>query len=111
MRKRAVPIVETRPSRCSRSPRNLDAAGGPPASRQTNPRSNVQTVKVSYTIVSDTVTPNLKARLSRVRNPKPALRRMGQGLLNWTHRAAPEATMREGLAAALERGTAVRRAR
>jgi shikimate 5-dehydrogenase len=29
----------------------------------------------------------------------------------WTHRAAPEAAMREGLAAALEGGTAARRAR
>lgn len=37
-------------------------------------------MKVTYTIVSDTVTPDLKARLARVQNPEPELRRMGQAL-------------------------------
>ena len=44
-------------------------------------------MKVSYTIVSDTVTPDLKARLARVQNPEPALRRMGEKLVEWAQKA------------------------
>ena len=44
-------------------------------------------MKISYTIVSDTVTPDLKARLARVQNPEPALRRMGEVLVNWARQA------------------------
>lgn len=44
-------------------------------------------MKVTYTIVSDTVTPDLKARLARVQNPEPELRRMGQTLADWAKRA------------------------
>ncbi len=44
-------------------------------------------MKVSYTIVSDTVTPDLKARLARVQNPEPALRRMGEELAEWAKNA------------------------
>ncbi len=44
-------------------------------------------MKVTYTIVSNMVTPDLKARLARVQNPEPALRRMGQTLADWAKRA------------------------
>ena len=44
-------------------------------------------MKVTYTVVSDTVTPDLRARLARVQNPEPAMRRMGQVLVNWARQA------------------------
>ncbi len=44
-------------------------------------------MKISYTIVSDTVTPDLKARLARVQNPETALRRMGEELVEWAQKA------------------------
>ena len=51
-------------------------------------------MKVTYTIVSDTVTPDLKARLARVQNPEPALRRMGEVLVNWARQAFRNASKR-----------------
>ena len=44
-------------------------------------------MQVTYTIVSDTVTPDLKARLARVQNLEPALRRMGMALVNHARQA------------------------
>lgn len=44
-------------------------------------------MNISYTIVSDTVTPDIRARLARVQNPEPALRRMGQVLVNFARQA------------------------
>jgi len=51
-------------------------------------------VKVTYTIVSDTVTPDLRARLARVQNPEPALRRMGEVLVNWARQAFRDTSKR-----------------
>ena len=51
-------------------------------------------MKISYTIVSDTVTPDLKARLARVQNPEPALRRMGQVLVNFARQAFRDTSKR-----------------
>ncbi len=51
-------------------------------------------MKITYTIVSDTVTPDLKARLSRVQNPEPAMRRMGAVLVNWARQAFRDASKR-----------------
>lgn len=44
-------------------------------------------MKITYTIVSDTVTPDLKARLGRVQNPAPAMRRMGKAIAEWAKSA------------------------
>ena len=55
---------------------------------------NRSTMKVTYTIVSDTVTPDLRARLARVENPEPALRRMGQVLVNWARQAFRDTSKR-----------------
>ena len=51
-------------------------------------------MKVSYTIVSDTVTPDIRARLARVQNPEPALRRMGEVLVNWARQAFRDTSKR-----------------
>ena len=51
-------------------------------------------MKVTYTIVSDTVTPDLRARLARVENPEPALRRMGEMLVNWARLAFRDTSKR-----------------
>lgn len=51
-------------------------------------------MKVTYTIVSDTVTPDLRARLARAENPEPALRRMGEVLVNWARQAFRDASKR-----------------
>ncbi len=51
-------------------------------------------MKVTYTIVSDTVTPDLRARLARVRNPEPAMRRMGEVLVNFARMAFRDASKR-----------------
>ena len=51
-------------------------------------------MKVTYTIVSDTVTPDLKARLARVQNPEPTMRRMGQVLVNFARMAFRDAAKR-----------------
>lgn len=51
-------------------------------------------MKVTYTLVSDTVTPDIRKRLERVQNPEPALRRMGQVLVNWARQAFRDASKR-----------------
>lgn len=51
-------------------------------------------MQVTYTIVSDTVTPDLRARLARVQNPEPALRKMGDKLAEWAKKAIGAPSMR-----------------
>ena len=51
-------------------------------------------MNISYTIVSDTVTPDIRARLARVQNPEPALRRMGQVLVNFARQAFRDTSKR-----------------
>lgn len=62
-------------------------------------------MKVSYTIVSDTVTPDLRARLARVQNPEPALRRMGKDLADWAKNAITAPAMRPAPWAPLSKKT------
>ncbi len=68
-----------------------------------------ETVKVTYTIVSDTVTPDLKARLARVSNPEPALRWMGLVLANSAKQAFRDPSKRPAPWAPLKQTTVERK--
>ncbi len=68
-------------------------------------------MKVTYTIVSDTVTPDLKARLARVQNPEPALRMMGKTLADWAKDAFTVPTKRPATWAPLTKRTLAKKAK
>ena len=68
-------------------------------------------MKVSYTIVSDTVTPDLRARLARVQNPEPALRRMGKILADWAKDAFTVPALRPAPWAPLTKRTLAKKAK
>ncbi|MBP1589125.1 MAG: phage virion morphogenesis protein [Kiritimatiellae bacterium] len=68
-------------------------------------------MKVSYTIVSDTVTPDIRARLARVQNPEPALRRMGKILADWAMDAFTVPALRPAPWAPLTKRTLAKKAK